>query len=134
MATKDCLATIGYVTRIPTAGETAYPALMLETMQERFMIYGSRSLINWVQKLRTYGKKIRNTTTSLGCIVWSDDGQKLEYKKLEFTMVQLKLFVQQQVELAQDQLHQLLLLHSSEAWDNVVPALDLLTLKDDPSI
>ncbi|KFY28547.1 hypothetical protein V491_00416 [Pseudogymnoascus sp. VKM F-3775] len=64
-------------------GETEYPAQMIETMQDRFMAYSSRSPINWAQKLRVYGKKIRDSTTSLGYIVWSDDGQKLNYKRLE---------------------------------------------------
>jgi hypothetical protein len=61
-------------------GETEYPAQMIEAMQDRFMVYGSRSPINWAQKLRVYGKKIRDSTTSLGYIIWSDDGQKLNYK------------------------------------------------------
>jgi hypothetical protein len=61
------------------AGETDYPAEMIDVMHNRFMVYGSRSPINWIQKLRTYRKKIRNTTTSLGYLIWSDDGEVLEY-------------------------------------------------------
>jgi hypothetical protein len=70
--------------------ETEYPAQMIEAMQDRFMVYGSRSPINWAQKLRVYGKKIRDSTTSLGYIIWSDDGQKLDYRGLELSMSGLK--------------------------------------------
>ena len=90
--------------------------------------------INWAQKLRVYGKKIRDSTTSLGYIVWSDDGQKLDYKGLELSMSGLKQFVRQQVEFAQDRLQQLLLIHIEETREDVVPSLRLQDLKDDPSL
>jgi hypothetical protein len=32
-------------------GKTEYPAQMIEVMQDRFMVYGSPSPINWAQKL-----------------------------------------------------------------------------------
>jgi hypothetical protein len=114
--------------------ETEYPAQALEEMQDRFMVYGSRSPINWAQKLRTYGKKIRDSTTSLGFIIWSDDGQHLSYKDFELDMAQLKVFVSTQVELAQAQLQELLLIHPDEVRESVVPALSLHSLKDDPTI
>jgi hypothetical protein len=87
---------------VAEGGETEYPAQMIEVMQDRFMVYGSRSPINWAQKLRVYRKKIRDSTTSLGYIIWSDGGQKLNYKDLELSMLGLKQFVRQQVEFAQD--------------------------------
>ena len=104
-------------------GETEYPADMLEVLHDRFMVYGSRSPINWVQKLRVYGKKIRDSTTSLGYMVWLDDGQELEYRGLQFSMTGLKQFVRQQVTQAQDQLQQLLLIHAEEAREEVIPKL-----------
>ncbi|KFY56414.1 hypothetical protein V496_06705 [Pseudogymnoascus sp. VKM F-4515 (FW-2607)] len=107
---------------------------MLEVMQNQFMVYGSRSPINWAQKLRVYGKKIGDSTTCLGYIIWSDDGQKLNYKDLELSMSGLKKFVQQQVEFAQDQLQQLLLIHAEEARADVVPMLRLQDLKDNPAL
>jgi hypothetical protein len=115
-------------------GETEYPAQMLEVMQDRFMTYGSRSPINWAQKLRVYGKKIRDTTTSLGFIIWSDDGQKLSYKELELSMFTLKQFIRHQVNLAQDQLEGLLLLGEEEVRGDVVPEVRLPDLKDDSSL
>ena len=115
-------------------GETEYPADMLEVLHDRFMVYGSRSPINWVQKLRVYGKKIRDSTTSLGYMVWLDDGQELEYRGLQFSMTGLKQFVRQQVTQAQDQLQQLLLIHAEEAREDVIPKLRLQDLKDDPAL
>ncbi|KAL5344188.1 hypothetical protein ACLOAV_010850 [Pseudogymnoascus australis] len=50
-------------------GETEFPAEALEEMQDRFMVYESRSPMSWVLKLRSYGKKIRESTTSLGFII-----------------------------------------------------------------
>ena len=49
-------------------GKIEYPADVLDEMRERFLIYGSRSPFNWVLRLQAYGKKIRNSTTSLGYI------------------------------------------------------------------
>lgn len=49
-------------------GEVEHPADLLDEMRERFMIYGSRSPFNWALRLRVYGKKVRNSTTSLGYI------------------------------------------------------------------
>ncbi|KFZ13107.1 hypothetical protein V501_03876 [Pseudogymnoascus sp. VKM F-4519 (FW-2642)] len=111
-------------------GETEYPAQMIDDMQDRFMAYGSRSPINWAQKLRVYRKKIRDSTTSLGYMVWSEDRQKLTYRDLELSMSGLKQFARWQVEAAQEQLQQLLLIHTDEAREDVVPMLRLQDLKD----
>jgi hypothetical protein len=90
------------------AGECEYPAQALEEMQERFMVYNTRSPMNWIQKLRTYGKKIIDTTTGLGHIIWSEDAENLSYKGLKLSMMGLKDFVVQQVKTAEAQLHSLL--------------------------
>lgn len=66
--------------------EVEHPSDLLDDMQDRFMVYGSRSPINWAQKLRVLGAKLRDSTTSLGHIVWSDEGHRLSYKDLEFEM------------------------------------------------
>jgi len=103
-------------------------------MHDRFMVYGSRSPINWIQKLRTYGKKIRDTTTSLGYLIWSDDGEVLEYRGLRLSMTGLRQFMRHQVNQAQDQLQALLLIHAEETREDVVPVLRLQDLRDDPSL
>jgi hypothetical protein len=46
-------------------GEIEHPADVLDEMRERFLMHGTRSLFNWVLRLRAYSKRIRNCTTSL---------------------------------------------------------------------
>jgi hypothetical protein len=115
-------------------GEVEYPADLLDAMRDRFMVYGSSSPMNWALKLRAYGKKVRDSTTSLGFIIWSEDGSALSYRDTELTMAGLQDFVRRQVELAQTELEDLLLIHPDEDRAEVVPPLVLRDLKDDPSI
>ena len=114
-------------------GEIEHPADILDEMRERFMIHGSRSPFNWALRLRAYGKKIRNSTTSLGYIQWSEDKEKLSYKTTELPLQHFKEFVRMEVELAQTQMENLLLLHPDECKEATVPAFRLRHLKDDPS-
>ncbi|KAL5352019.1 hypothetical protein ACLOAV_001962 [Pseudogymnoascus australis] len=97
-------------------GKTEYPSQMIDDMQDRFMAYRSCLPINWAQKLR------------------SEDRQKLTYRDLELSMSGLKQFAQWQVEAAQEQLQQLLLIYAEEAREDVVPKLRLQDLKDNPAL
>jgi hypothetical protein len=92
--------------------------------------------MNWILNLRAYGKKERDRTTTTGHIMWSDDGEQLSYRTLELTMNGLRWFLRNQVELAQDLLHDLLLLPAGEAdmRQQYVPYLQLSALKDDPTV
>lgn len=114
--------------------EVNHAADILDIIQDRFIVYGTRSPMNWAQKLRTYGKKIQDTTTSLEYIIWTDDGEQLTYKDFQVTMTNLKSFVAKQVSIAQDQLHDLLLIHQDEDRKSVTPKFNLRSLKDDPTI
>ena len=113
-------------------GETEFPAEALEEMQDRFMVYESRSPMSWVLKLQLYGKKICKSTTSLGFIIWSDDAEQLSYLDVELSMAQLRQFVRKQLDLVQTQLHEVLLIHPDEHCKSVVPLLSLAELKDNP--
>jgi len=64
--------------------EADFPAYALEEMQDRFIIKDSRSPISWSLKLRAYGKAVKDNTTSLGYIMWSDDNEILSYKIMRF--------------------------------------------------
>jgi hypothetical protein len=90
--------------------------------------------MNWALKLRAYGKKIRESTTCLGSLIWSVDGEKLSYVDLELTMSQLRYFVRFQLDRAQNQLEEVLLVHHTEAREQVVPPINLKDLKDNPAI
>jgi hypothetical protein len=113
-------------------GDVEYPADLLDTLQDRLIAYGTRSPMNWVHKLRTLGKAIRDTTTALGRIVWSDDGEQLKYRGLEFSMTGLQHFLSVQVQAANRQLHELFFVPATE-WHTAVPTIDLSQLKDNPA-
>jgi hypothetical protein len=102
-------------------------------MRERFLIYGVRAPFAWITRLRTYGKKVQNTTTSLGYIYWSDDEQTLTYKELRLSMGGLRQFIRTEVALAQLDLERLFLLHEEESREAIIPTLELQALHDDPT-
>ncbi|MCJ1360602.1 MAG: hypothetical protein MMC33_010610 [Icmadophila ericetorum] len=114
-------------------GEVEFAADLLDEMWKRFALMGSDSPFGWAIRLRAFGKQIRNCTTSLGYISWSDDLMKLTYKTPELHMNKFRRFVIDQAMLAQLQLEALMLLSSDEYRDEVVPALKADQLHDDPS-
>jgi hypothetical protein len=83
------------------SGRVVFPNELVAELQDRFMVFGSDTPMNWILNLRAYGKKERDNTTSAGHIVWSDDGAQLAYRTLELTMNGLRWFLRDQVELAQ---------------------------------
>ena len=50
-----------------------HPSYYLDDMRERFMLHGSRSPFSWASRLRAYAKKVRDSSTCLGYISWTDD-------------------------------------------------------------
>jgi hypothetical protein len=118
------------------AGRTQFPNELVSELQDRFMVYGSNSPMNWILNLRAYGAKLRDNTTSSGFIYWSDDGQKLSYKSLEFTMNSLRWFLHDQVQEACQMLHDLLLLPEGDTdrRAELLPQVYLFSLKDDPTV
>ena len=119
--------------RLAEAGQVTHPADALDEMRERFLIFGVRAPFGWITRLRAYGKKIQNSTTSMGYIYWSDDEQTLSYKELQLSMLGFRQFVVKQVQLAQTQLEGLFLLHEEEVREKTVPRLALHELRDDPT-
>lgn len=113
-------------------GQVKYPGDALDEMRERFLVYGVRAPFGWITRLRTYGKRIQNTSTSLGYLVWSDDGESLQYRELALTIGGLRQFVRTQVELAQRDLERLFLLGEDDQRESVIPAVRLDQLSDDP--
>jgi hypothetical protein len=71
------LLVVQYAVVESKAGRAQFPDELVSELQDRFMVYGSNSPINWILNLRAYGAKLRDNTTSSGFICWSDDGQKL---------------------------------------------------------
>lgn len=117
------------------AGRIDFPNELVSELQDRFMVYGSDTLMNWILNLRAYGKKERDNTTSVSNIIWSDDSEQLSYQALRFTINLLRWFLHDYVQLAQAQLHDLLLVPKEDSCmrQRHVPTLELSALKDDPS-
>ncbi|KAJ0129487.1 Uncharacterized protein HZ326_27420 [Fusarium oxysporum f. sp. albedinis] len=113
--------------------EADVPAHALEEMQDRFMTKDARSPISWSLKLRAYGKAVKDNTTSLGYIMWSDDNEILSYKKMRFSMTGLRDLVSAEVEAAQNQLADLLLVPPDTERKHIVPQVSLRSVVDDPS-
>jgi hypothetical protein len=130
------LLIVRYAVMKSREGQTQFPNELIAEMQDRFMVYGSESSMNWALNLRAYGAKLRDNTTCLGYINWSDDGQRLSYKSLEFTMNNLRWFLHDQVQDAQQSLNDILLLPKldSDAERMGLPQVHLSSLKDDPTI
>lgn len=111
-------------------GEVDDPCELLDDMRDRFLIHGSRSPFSWACQLRVYGRKVRDSTTCLGYISWSDNRETVSYKALELSMTQFKLFVADMVRTGQELLTRLFMLHPDEQREDVVPQLRLLRIKD----
>jgi hypothetical protein len=75
------------------AGHVSHPADALDEMRERFLIYGVRAPFGWIARLRTYGKKIQNSTTSMGYIYWTDDEQTPSFKDLRLSIRGLRKLI-----------------------------------------
>jgi hypothetical protein len=75
------------------AGRVVFLDELVAELQDRFMVCGSDTPMNWILNLRAYGKKERDNTTSAGHIVWSDDGEQRSYRTLELTMNGLRWFL-----------------------------------------
>ncbi|GAB7336608.1 hypothetical protein MBLNU13_g10306t2 [Cladosporium sp. NU13] len=115
-------------------GEATYPAELIDELRERFLVYSSRTPFSWACRLRAYAKKVRDSTTSLGCILWNEEGNAVSYKQIgQLTMVSLREFVSAQVRKAQSQLEGLLLLHPQQRRNDLGVDFWMHRVADDAS-
>ncbi|KAK5087244.1 hypothetical protein LTR70_007388 [Exophiala xenobiotica] len=111
-------------------GETEYPGDLLDGMRDRFLLHGTHTPFNWALRLRAYGKKVRNSTISMGFIYWAENQETLFYKGIELHMDDLRKFVRIQIDEAYKELRELMLIHIDEDLEAVVPQFRLRDLKD----
>jgi hypothetical protein len=98
------------------------------------MIQGSRSPFNWAYRLRIYAKKVRDSTTCLGYITWTDDSQRVSYKDVrDLSIVDFQKFVRLEVKKCQNALEELLLLHPQERREDLGVAMSTYKLVDNPA-
>jgi hypothetical protein len=117
--------------RAADASDAAQPADLLDDIRERFMIYGTRSPFNWASRLRMYGKRIRDSSTCLGYISWSDDLQSVSYKDVrDLDIEAFRGFIRGQITKAQSLLEELLLIHPDETREHLDVPLRMHHLVD----
>lgn len=115
-------------------GEVTYPAELLDEIRKKFLVYSTRSPFSWACRLRAYAKKVRDTTTSLGFISWTDNRAAVSYKDVScLTMIRLREFVRLEVHRAQDQLEELLLLHYEQRREDLGIDFQMHRVTDDAS-
>jgi hypothetical protein len=100
---------------------------LVQQMMDRFMVRGSHGLMQWMLDLRTYRLKIHCNTTSRGHVEWT--GDKLLYKKLHYSMVQVCGMVRGLATESQQLLTEELLF--SKAMP--VPAVPWESMRDNPT-
>jgi hypothetical protein len=59
------------------------PLDALDKMRETFIMLDTSTPFAWILSLRSFGKQIRDSITSLGYIQWSEDVQQICYRDLE---------------------------------------------------
>lgn len=106
----------------------------LDEMRQRFMTVDTCTPFSWAVSLRSFGKQIRDNTTSLGYIQWSDDGQTVQYKDIELSIQGFRHLVTAQVHRVQGLLENILMLGPDEAREDVVPVIYLHRLRDNPAV
>jgi hypothetical protein len=105
----------------------------LDEMRNRFMTLENATPFTWAVHLRSFGKRIRDCSTSLGYMRWSEDGETINYREIELQIPVFKRFAIEQVHATQQSLEALFLLGTDESRDEVVPRIALDRLRDDPT-
>ena len=104
----------------------------VQTMVERFMITGRPTPMYWMYTTRTYGLKIRYTTSAAGVIDWVDD--EVRYQNVAFTMRQFRGWVHGLTGECQRILTQeLLIIPDENDPDQITPVIPWDSIYDNPS-
>lgn len=106
----------------------------LDEMRKRFMTLNNNTAFTWAVSLRSFGKRIRDCTTSMGYIQWSEDAQTVFYRDFEISISGFRDFVCDQVKKGQSQLESLFLLSVDEERREVVPPILLDRIRDNPTV
>ena len=98
---------------------------------ERFMITKNPSPMYWIFELRTYGLKIRYTTTAAGVINWN--GDVVDYQGEKFSMQQFRTMVHGLNERCRQVITRQLMLYEDEAPELDIPNIPWDSLADNPA-
>ncbi|KAM3069099.1 hypothetical protein ACMFMF_009063 [Clarireedia jacksonii] len=103
-------------------------AILVKRIMDTFMIKGTYTAMDWMLDLRTYGLKIHYNTTGQGHVEWV--GEQIRFKKIEFTMQQLKVTVGERVREAREVLVRKVLGIKRE---QELPRIPWAHIRDDPT-
>ena len=122
------LLTIQYSVWEEECGRVSYASDALQTVRSACLLRNSSTPFGWILTLRSYGRRIRNNTTSAGFISWTDDFSQLSFKDLTLDITAIRNFIQLEIGLLQQDLVEICL-----GPDKAVPSFDLHQLKDNPA-
>lgn len=112
------------------APKTRTFAQWVDHMVDLFMVRGSRSPIQWMLDLRSYGLKVHFSSTVPGHVSWMGE-DRLLYKDLNFTMNEFRAFIHRRVSDAHEYLFDHLLFAQAEGAAEI-PTIPWSQLYDDP--
>ena len=112
---------------------------LINQMVQKFMTMslGNRdpTPMQWIFRARSYGFKIRYTTTADGCIQWI--GDTILYQQIRFDMAEVRTMIRGLVGEARDVLYKELMMVDMDSQGQVdatqVPGIDWDTMVDNPS-
>ena len=113
------------------AGESQHPGSYLRTFRGKWLMRDGSTPFAWILLLRQYGRRIRNTTTSVGLISWADDRASLAFKDLRLNLNAFRGFLRSQMMLLGTDLWGPSLLEPEE--QNQLPTFGLSQLTDNPA-
>ncbi|KAI4192308.1 MAG: hypothetical protein LQ350_008675 [Teloschistes chrysophthalmus] len=133
------LLTISLSLRKSRAKPGQAPGAFLQRFRKAWLVSSGHTPFAHLLALRSYGRRVRNCTTSQGFIQWSDDLSSLTFKDIEFNLDRFRGFLHIELDLLQDELAQLLLVDRSGEEAALEPPvsglqdLDLEKLQDNPA-
>lgn len=104
---------------------------MIRSGVDRFMLIDRPTPMKWMFMARTYGLKIRYSTTAAGSIRWEQD--TVSYQNVKFHMGQFRSWVQGLTNECRRVMTSALMLSAAEAGEADIPVIPWDRLNDNPS-
>ncbi|KAH0542813.1 hypothetical protein FGG08_002861 [Glutinoglossum americanum] len=123
------MITVQYCLEKENSGEVESCRKLLEQLHARFLVVGTATPMDWVLRLRLYGRAIGNKTTAVGSINWI--GEKVIYREIELSMSDFRQLVHKLYEQTRDILFNDLLFVQEMEGD--LPSYHWSNLKDNPA-
>lgn len=105
-------------------------------MVNRFMVRDEPTPMSWMYDARTYGMKIRYTTTAPGAIRWTGPGgETLVYRGIEFSMDSFRAWVHGLAgDCRQTLVEEVMQVSTSQERMGELPAIRWDRMRDNPSV